>query len=124
MNGNPQTLVDSLISILLRQRDSAQKIMNHKFKHIFEEIDANLQRLNNVEKISIDHQKQLLSKKISYLSSLKLSLQRYCNQNIVLSFNGSRYDLPLIKRYLSLSLKNQDSLPNKFISKDRGYMVL
>ena len=39
------------------------------------------------------------------LETLQASLEKYCSQHIVLSFNGARYDLPLIKRYLPSSLK-------------------
>ena len=55
---------------------------------------------------------------------MKASLEKYCSQHTVLSFNGSRYDLPLIKRYLPSSLNLFEDLPTQIITKDRGYFLL
>ena len=57
-------------------------------------------------------------------TSLRASLELYCNQLIVLSFNGQKYDVPLIKRYLLSSLSRLDSIPDRAIKKERAYMAL
>ena len=55
---------------------------------------------------------------------LKTMFQRYCDQLPIISFNGSSYDLPLIRQYLLLALEKYDELPTRPIKRNRAYMLL
>ena len=124
-DGNPQRLVDELITILLRHQDTASTEMNKRFETLFTELDEDLQDIKEKLETPGDPKDQKYNEKCQKkLQTLKASLEKYCNQHIILSFNGSRYDLPLIKRYLASSLKRLDKLPPQIISKDRNYMVI
>ena len=72
--------------------------MHSKYEDIFSQLDNDLdeitERLESLNHPEIQKYNELCQKK---LQTLKASLERYCNQHIILSFNGSRYDLALIK---------------------------
>ena len=99
--------------------------MHQKYKDIFGQLEEDLQNLKDKLETDNNTPDQKFNKKChKQLETLKNSFEKYCNQHVILTFNGSRYDIPLIKRYLASSLKRLDNLPSKIISKDRGYMAI
>ena len=99
-DGSTQELVNQLVRLQLRHQEKSSQLMRDKFAWIFE-------KLENEE-----HQK------------LKRKFTKYCDLLPIISFNGSKYDIPLIRKYLPLALQTYDALPNFVIKKDRSYMVL
>ena len=88
---DPQKLADAFIEILQQERVNAET--RNKFVHVFEALDRELTRLETLtRKVKENRQKKK--------TPLRVSLDLYCNQLIVLSFNGQKYDIPLIKRYI------------------------
>ena len=63
-------------------------------------------------------------KRLKRLKSALSSLAKYCDALIVLGFNGQKYDIPLIKKYLPISLDKLDALPKFVVKKNGGYMAL
>ena len=124
-SGDPQKLVDELVSILHQQQVSASEIMYQKFENVFQSLDNDIEELTEkLECLSDEKSKISENAKLKKIVTLKASLEKYCSQHTVLSFNGSRYDLPLIKRYLPSSLAQFEDMPSHIINKDRGYMLL
>ena len=124
-SGNPQTLVDELIRILRYHQQSASREVHQKYQSTFIQLDADPRELEEKLEAAGDPIVQKYNSKChKKLQTLQRSLEKYCNEHVVLSFNGSRYDIPLIKRYLASSLKRLDELPPLIINKDGGYMVI
>ena len=110
-DGDPQILVNKMVEIQVEHSKKASLIMRAKFKHIFDQIFTKLEKeIDDVKKSKL---KYILGKLIEY-----------CNVLPVISFNGQKYDIPLIRRYLPLALKEKDSLPHFVIKKNRSYMAL
>ena len=101
--GSPQKLVDELVKLQLQHQEAASRIMRKKFDYIFEELAS-----------SEDEKSR----------SLKFRLERYCDQLPVITFNGSGYDLPLIREYLLPALDEYDELPTRTIKRGRKYTLL
>ena len=93
--------------------------MREKFQWVFDILEEKLQSFEEEETQS-DEEKA----KIKELNTLQCDFMNYCDKLPVVGFNSQRYDLPLIKRYLPLSLERLDSLPDFVIRKNNSYMTL
>ena len=110
-DGRPQLLVDKMVELQLQHQEKASKLMRDQFKWVLKKIGEKIE-------FEIDEKEK---SKLKYISN---KFYKYCDTLPVISFNGQRYDIPLIRRYLPLALKKQDSLPKFVIRKDRSYMAL
>ena len=63
-------------------------------------------------------------KKFKRMKSVRTSLGSYCDKLVVLGFNSQKYDIPLIKKFLPISLAKLDVLPKFVVKKNGGYMAL
>ena len=88
-----------MVEIQVEHSKKASLIMRAKFKHIFDQIFTKLEKeIDDVKKSKL---KYILGK-----------LTEYCDVLPVISFNGQKYDIPLIRHYLPLALEEKDSLPH------------
>ena len=67
---------------------------------------------------------ELREKQLTRLKKIENKLESYISQIPVISFNGSKYDLVLIKKYLPASLVKFDTLPKFVIKKGRAYLCI
>ena len=102
-DGSPQALVDKLVALQVKHQETASRIMREKFEWVFT---------------------RMAQEDDETLKFIKNRFIRYCDVLPIISFNGQRYDIPLIRRYLPLALKRNDSLPNLIIKKNRSYMTI
>ena len=116
-DGNPQKLIDTMVSMQLEHQKAASDLMRAKFHDVLSTLNEHLE-LN--EKLTSEKGKA----KFREYKALKSEFERYCDKLPVVGFNSQRYDLPLIKRYLPSSLERLDTLPNLVICKENSYMVL
>ena len=117
---DPKELVDKLIGILLKHQEKSSSLLLEKHANIFSQLEEDITCLKE-EMASVEQEMDSIKKRTKMKESLCNSLKKYCTQHIVLSFNGSRYDIPLIKRYLPYSLQRLDMLPNLVINKENSY---
>ena len=109
-NGSPQILVEKMISLQLKHQERASSEMRKKFYWVFEKLNEKIE-ISDVE----------MTPK---LRTIQKKFEEYCDILPILSFNGQRYDLPLIRNYLPLALKKLDSLPQFVVKRDNSYMAI
>ena len=109
-----------MVKIQLQHQETASQLMRQKFKIILQNLENELEI---IPKNCLFLEKEIINRH-KKIKSLLSSLYIYCDQLITISFNGQKYDLPLIKRYLPSSLQKFDSLPNKVIKKGNSYTVI
>ena len=110
-DGRPQLLVDKMVELQLQHQEKASQIMREKFNWVLREIYEKME-------IEIDEK---MKQKLKYFYR---RFCKYCDTLPVISFNGQRYDIPLIRQYLPLALQKLDSLPNFVIKKTRSYTAI
>ena len=80
------------------------------------EEDVSGDKCDNLEKVEEKHR--------SHCQKLKEELDRYCRQLPCLIFNGSKYDLNLIKIYLAVQLNMHDSKHMFAVKRNNQYTCL
>ena len=103
--GKTQELVDKLVQIQLKHQERASYIMRSKFAWIIKKLEA----MEIYEKLAPYVRKRFL---------------QFCDILPIVTFNGQKYDVPLVRRFLPLSLKKFDDLPTFVIKKTRAYMAI
>ena len=91
-DGDPQNLVNKMVELQIMHSNKASSIMRKKFEHIFDILNEKLETEN-------DEIRKMKLKSIFYQFS------KYCDILPVISFNGQKYDIPLIRYYLPTALK-------------------
>ena len=109
---NTNKLVSKMVESMTQICDKSYELAKTKFADAFEKLDLIIRseepevveedvsgdQSENLEKIKENHRSQC--------QKLKEELDRYCHQLPCLSFNGSKYDLNLIKKYFGGSFKH------------------
>ena len=112
-DGDTQKLVDSMVWQLLEYQKEASRLMRGKYSLVFKELYTRMEKASESDPEMFIHLKWLYSR-----------LAKYTDILAVVGFNSSRYDIPLVRRFLPLALKKFDSLPKFVIKKGRSYMSL
>ena len=124
-NGDPQELVDKMITIQLQHQEKASYLMRKKFDEVFKLLNREIAELEEKLEIPSDGDLYKLNeKRYKKLKSLLASLSKYCDQLVVLGFNSQKYDVPLVRRYLPSSLERLDAIPSFVIKKNTAYMAI
>ena len=103
--GKTQELVDKLVELQLVHQKQASDIMRSKFAWVIQKLEA----MEKCESVAPHIRKRFL---------------QFCDVLPIVTFNGQKYDIPLIRKYLPLSLKKLDDLPKFVIKKTRSYMAI
>ena len=106
-SGDSQKLIDDFIGYLLRLSNAAYKISLQKNQHVFDKLKRFTKSLGKNK-----GEEGELERKASWaeldgfckLKTLKTRLKEFFRELVVVSFNGARYDINLIKRYFFTSL--------------------
>ena len=100
-NGDSQQLIDEFVEYLIELSDQSYEILLQRNKHAFKKIDKCIKSVKkNIETTETWIEKDCLLK----LKTLKFKLDRFLRELTIVSFNGGRYDINLIKNYLFCSL--------------------
>ena len=74
---------------------------------------------------SLTHeQEQVESKGLNEIRAFLSKLLTYVEQIMILGFNSQKYDIPLIRPYLSSAIIKHDGTPKEIIKKLSGYMAV
>ena len=132
-DGDPQRLVDKMVEIQLKQQTTSSSLMREKFSYIIDPLNSEIEQLTE----SIQEYKELRrrdeepcddeiidTKRYKKVKTLLRTLEKYCDELIILGYNSQKYDIPLIRRYLPSSLERYDVLPNRVIKKNNAYMQI
>ena len=123
--GDPQELVDEMVTIQLKHQTKASYLMRKKFEEVFNLLNQEIVKLEvHLETPTEDDAYKLNEKRYKKMKSLLPSLSKYCDQLVVLGFNSQKYDVPLIRRYLPSSLERLDTIPSFVIKKNTAYMAI
>ena len=138
---NTNKLVSKMVESMTQICDKSYELAKTKFADAFEKLDLIIRseepevveedvsgdqkvveedvsgdQSENLEKIEEKHRSQC--------QKLKEELDRYCHQLPCLSFNGSKYDLNLIKKYLAAHLNMHDSKHMFTVKRNNQYACL
>ena len=94
---------------LLEYQKEASRLMRRKYHWVFMELWERMQGLDEGDEMT-------------HLKWLYTTLARYTDVLPVVGFNSGRYDIPLVRRFLPLSVKRMDALPSFIIKKGRSDM--
>jgi len=136
-NDKPYKLIDEFITTILNISLKAESINKIKYANIIEFLDAYVNNIQNdldrfkerngtPEKYN-DKQLKLLSRHENALknaTSLKTQFDNWYLTLPIVSFNGSKYDINLMKQYLYKSLEDHGETVSFSIKKANSYMSL
>jgi hypothetical protein len=110
-NESPEDLINDFVKTLKSISNKSVEILTTKYSKINDFLDILIEKCNNEEK--------LLN-----LNNLKQQFNNWFNVIPVLSFNGSKYDINLMKHYLHKALNNYGENVSFVIKKMSSYMSL
>jgi hypothetical protein len=136
-NDKPYKLIDEFITTILNISLKAESINKIKYANIIEFLDAYVNNIQNdldrfkerngtPEKYN-DKQLKLLSRHenaLKNVTSLKTQFDNWYLTLPIVSFNGSKYDINLMKQYLYKSLEDHGETVSFSIKKANSYMSL
>ena len=114
ISDDPLELMRDLVHHFCDISKTILEINTEKYKTIIQEIDDKI-------KVCEDFNKQV---DVKYLTNLKQSLLNFMTQCTVVTFNGSRFDLPASRCYLHQILQemgNYGATPTKFYQENEHY---
>ena len=136
-NNKPHKLIDQFIKTILRISLKAKSINQIKYAGIIEFLDAYVNNIQNdcerfktkngpAEKYDDKQIKLLKNHEIAVVraTSLKAQFENWYLALPVLSFNGAKYDINLMKQYLHKSLEDYGESVSFSIKKANSYMSL
>jgi hypothetical protein len=105
-----QELLDSFVETLIDLSDQIYTGLKTKCEHVFDELEKRATA-----------EKEFVEK--SYYDALAKKLDSYLKKTPVLAFNSGGYDLPLVKKYLVLALKEQTKITG-VIKRGSNFMAI
>ena len=136
-DSNPKKLIKNFVKTILKISLKAKSINENKYNHIIKFLDAyvnnnqndldKFKERNGPSNIYDDKQLKLLSNyenNVKNATSLKTQFENWYLAMPVLSFNGSKYDINLMKQYLHKSLEDCGEEVSFTIKKANAYMSL
>ena len=137
VDSNTNSLVASMVQHMTKVGDKSYELAKAKFGEAFEKLDRVIGSELPLTKDPVDDE-SFLEKLVSdskewqkqeemhmkQCKKLKDDLDSYCRQIPCISFNGSKYDLNLIKKYLAVHLKMHASKTIFTVKRNNQYACL
>ena len=134
---NTNELVTKMVQYMTSISDKSYELAKTKFAEAFETLDRVIRSEvlftrdlddndTSVEELLSDSNEWQKQEEMGIKRCIKLKdeLDAYCRQLPCISFNGSKYDLNLIKKYLAVHLKMHDSKKMFTVKRNNQYACL
>lgn len=141
---NPKTLVQQMIEYMMKIAVATQEIMQEKFSWVSERLD---EMITNAKSITTERTnansdtdeqssestnvsttlpvpKRTKRAFIRKLKQIQAKFELYCNEIPVLSFNGKKYDINLVKSHLFSVLLSENLKPKFVIKQNNSYQCI
>ena len=131
----PEVLIDEFVKLIYNISQEALKINQRKFNDLINDLNLNEADAESLyekylkrykDDTTEDNEKlvKTFESRLNHAKSLKKQFENWYMVLPVLSFNGSKYDINLMKQYLHKSLLNYGQVVDFAIKKANAYMSL